>query len=239
MEAIDVGHRVVTREEWLGARKAHLAREKEFTRQRDALSRERRELPWVKVETNYVFEGPEGSQTLADLFGGRSQLIIYHFMFGPEWEEGCPYCSFLTDHIDGSLVHLEHHDVSLVVVSRAPFPQIGAFKRRMGWRFKWLSSFGSDFNYDFHVSFTRDEKANGTVYYNYELGEFESDELPGVSVFYKDEHGDIFHTYSTYARGGEMLIGAYNYLDLTPKGRNETGPSHNLTDWVQYHDRYE
>ncbi len=239
MTAIDIDHKVVSRQEWLGARKALLAREKEFTRQRDALSRDRRELPWVKVEKDYVFEGPEGTQSLAGLFGGRSQLIVYHFMFGSEWEEGCPYCSFLSDHIDGSVVHLEHHDVSVVVVSRAPFHQIEAFKKRMGWRFKWLSSFGSDFNYDYHVSFTKDDMAKGTIYYNYELTEPGSDELPGISAFYKNEGGEIFHTYSSYARGLDMLIGAYHYLDLTPRGRNETGPSHDLSDWVRHHDRYE
>jgi predicted dithiol-disulfide oxidoreductase (DUF899 family) len=238
MTAIDVNRKVVSSEEWLAARKADLAREKEFTRQRDELSRQRRELPWVKIEKNYVFDGPDGKETLADLFEGRSQLIVYHFMFGPGWEEGCPYCSFLADHFDGPLVHLAHHDVSLVVVSRAPLPQIEAFKKRMGWRFKWVSSSGSDFNYDFHVSFTKGDRAKGKVYYNYEMQEFGSEELPGTSVFYKDGTGDVFHTYSAYARGGDILIGAYNYLDLTPKGRNETGPNHDLTDWVRHHDRY-
>jgi predicted dithiol-disulfide oxidoreductase (DUF899 family) len=238
MKALDATHKVVSIGEWLEARKTYLAREKEFTRQRDELSRQRRELPWVKVEKNYAFDGPGGKQTLADLFDGRSQLIIYHFMFGPGWEEGCPYCSFLVDHIDGALVHLAQRDVTLLVVSRAHLAQIEAFKKRMGWCFKWVSSFGSDFNYDYHVSFTEDDMAKGKVYYNYDIQEYQSEELFGISVFYKDGNGDIFHTYSSYARGGDMLVGAYHYLDLVPKGRDETGPNHNLTDWVRHHDRY-
>ena len=238
MNSIDVKHKVVSEEEWLDARKALLAEEKEFTRQRDELSRRRRELPWVKVEKNYVFEGPKGKETLADLFDGRSQLIVYHFMFGPDWQEGCPFCSFLADHIDGSVVHLAQRDVTLLAVSRAPLPAIEAFKKRMGWRFKWVSSHGSDFNFDYQVSFVKNEKAKGKVYYNYEMGEFPSEEAPGTSVFYKDGNSNVFHTYSAYARGSEVLIGAYNYLDLAPKGRDETGPHHNLTDWVRHHDRY-
>ncbi len=232
-------HNIVSREDWLIARKALLAKEKALTKARDALSRERRELPWVKVEKTYVFEGPNGKETLADLFAGRSQLVVDHFMLGPGWKEGCVGCSFGADHVDGSLVHLEHHDVSMVAVSRAPLPEIEAFKKRMGWRFKWVSSFGSDFNYDFHVSFRPEELAKGKVYYNYELSDAQIDELPGTSVFYRDESSDIFHTYSTYARGSEVLLGTYHVLDLTPKGRNETGPRHNLTDWVRHHDRYE
>jgi predicted dithiol-disulfide oxidoreductase (DUF899 family) len=184
-----------------------------------------------------VFNGPAGKETLADLFDGRSQLISSHFMFGPDWEEGCVGCSFRSDHVDGALVHLEHHDVSLVTVSRAPLSKIEAYKKRMGWRFKWVSSYGSDFNYDYHVSFTKDEIAKGKVY-NYTTQNFQSDELSGISVFYKDANGNIFHTYSTYARGDELLDGTYNYLDLTPRGRNETGPNFNLTDWVRHHDRY-
>jgi len=243
MKAIDAGHKVVSREEWLEARKAHLAREKEFTRERDELSRQRRELPWVRIEKPYVFDGPDGKESLADLFGKKSELITYHFMFAPDWEEGCPYCSFLVDHIDGALPHLAQRDVTLLAVSRAPLPKIEAFKKRMGWRFKWVSSYGSDFNYDFHVSFTKDEMATGKVYYNYDTIDFQSvggtSELFGISVFYKDKTGDIYHTYSTYGRGGDMLLGTYHWIDLTPKGRNETGPRHNLTDWVTYHDRYE
>ena len=231
-------HKVVSREQWLIARKAHLMKEKELTRARDELVRQRRELPWVKVEKAYVFDGPDGKETFADLFNGRSQLIVNHFMLGPGWEEGCVGCSFRADHIEGALVHLEHHDVTVVVVSRAPLAEIDAFKRRMGWRFKWVSSNGSDFNYDYHVSFTPDELAKGKVYYNYEMQEGGIEELPGLSVFCMDAAGDIFHTYSTYARGAEALLGTYVCLDLTPKGRNETGSNRNLTDWVRHHDRY-
>jgi predicted dithiol-disulfide oxidoreductase (DUF899 family) len=231
-------HRVVSRDEWLAARKAHLAKEKELTRLRDQLSTERRELPWVKIEKLYVFDGPHGKETLADLFDGRSQLIIKHFMLGPGWKEGCVGCSFEVDHIEGALVHLEHHDVSYVAVSRAPLPEIEAFRRRMGWRFKWVSSYGSDFNYDFHVSFTSEEIEKGEAYYNYEVRKVGIDELSGRSVFYKDANGDVFHTYSSYGRGGDLMLGTYNILDLMPKGRDETGPNQNMTDWVRHHDRY-
>ena len=232
-------HKIVSQEQWLAARKALLAKEKELTRARDELARQRRELPWVKVDKRYLFDGPHGKETLADLFDGRSQLIIDHFMLGPGWEEGCVGCSFGADHIEGGLVHLEHHDVTVVVVSRAPLSEIEAFKRRMGWRFKWVSSYGSDFNFDYHVSFRKADADNGKVYYKYEMQDFAIEELPGLSVFTKDENGDIFHTYSTYARGAETLLTTYMCLDLTPKGRNETGPNHNLTDWVRHHDRYE
>jgi predicted dithiol-disulfide oxidoreductase (DUF899 family) len=231
-------HKIVSRDEWTAARKAHLANEKEFTRARDELARERRELPWVRVEKTYVFDGPHGKETLADLFDGRRQLIVYHFMFGPGWEQGCPSCSFLSDHIDGSVVHLAQRDVTLLAVSRAPPAQIEAFKKRMGWRFKWVSSFGNDFNRDFHVSFTPEELASGAVDYNYAKGKFPSEEAPGVSVFYKDHSGAIFHTYSAYARGLDMLVGAYNYLDLAPKGRDEGGLPWSMA-WVRHHDRYE
>ncbi|HEY2159547.1 MAG TPA: thioredoxin family protein [Isosphaeraceae bacterium] len=231
-------HAVVSREEWLGARKELLEREKQWTRQRDELSRQRRALPWVKVETPYVFDGPNGEETLSDLFAGRSQLIIHHFMFSPDWDEGCVGCSFHADHADGALVHLENHDVSFVRVSRAPLAKIEAFNRRMGWRPKWVSSFGTTFNHDFHVSFTKDEVASGEVDYNYKKSGGAIEELPGVSVFAKDEAGDIFHTYSCFGRGDEGAVGAYFYLDLTPKGRNETGPHHNLMDWVRHHDKY-
>jgi predicted dithiol-disulfide oxidoreductase (DUF899 family) len=232
-------NRIVTREEWLAARKAHLANEKELTRMRDQLSAERRELPWVKIEKKYVFESPRGKETLADLFDGRSQLIVKHFMLGPGWKEGCVGCSFEVDHIEGALVHLEHHDVTYVVVARAPLPEIENFKKRMGWRFKWVSSYGSDFNYDFHVSFKPDEIERREVYYNYEMRKVGVEELSGRSVFYKDANGDVFHTYSSYARGGDLMLGTYNILDLMPRGRNETGPNHNLTDWVRHHDRYD
>jgi len=238
---IEVQHaKVVSPAEWITARKAHLAKEKEFTRLRDELSRQRRELPWEKVEKQYVFDGPGGRKTLADLFGKRSQLIVYHFMFGPGWQEGCPSCSYLADHFDGATIHLAHRDVALAAISRAPIAEIEAFKKRMGWRFPWVSSFGSDFNYDYDVSFTPEEKAknDGKVQYNYELAEFPSEEGPGASVFYKDKAGDIFHTYSSYARGLDILVGTYNFLDLVPKGRDEEGLAFTMA-WVRHHDRYE
>lgn len=237
--AIANSHRVVSHEEWLAERKELLAQEKQLTRQRDAVDAARRALPWVRVEKNYEFDAPGGKVSLADLFDGRSQLILQHFMFAPEWNEGCVGCSFKSDHIDGALQHLEHHDVSFVSVSRAPLARIEAFRKRMGWRFRWVSSWGTDFNYDFHVSFTPEEVAAGQVYYNYKTQPFEVEERSGDSVFCRDESGQIFHTYSTFGRGDEMLVGAYMYLDLTPKGRNETGPWHNLMDWVKHHDRYE
>ncbi len=231
-------HAVVSPREWTTSRKELLRKEKEFTKLRDEISRQRRELPWEKVEKKYVFEGPSGKETLADLFAGRSQLIIYHFMFGPGWEEGCPSCSFLGDHFGGSLVHLANRDVSFVVVSRAPIAQIEAFKKRMGWNFKWVSSFGTDFNYDYQVSFTKDELAKGKVYYNYEMGGFGVEEAPGASVFYKNRGGDVFHTYSTYGRGLDILLGAYNFLDLVPKGRDEDGLVFSMA-WVRHHDKYD
>jgi predicted dithiol-disulfide oxidoreductase (DUF899 family) len=230
-------HRVVSHQEWLAARKAHLAEEKAFTRARDELSRKRRALPWEKVEKNYLFDGPNGKETLADLFGGKSQLIVYHFMFGPDWEEGCPSCSLLADHFDGSAIHLAQRDVSLVVVSRAPLAQIEKFQRRMGWRFKWVSSFVSDFNFDYQVSATPEDKTSGTVMYNYAETTFPRDERPGASVFYKDDAGEIFHTYSSYGRGLDILIGAYNFLDIAPKGRDEEGLSYSMA-WVRHHDKY-
>ena len=231
-------HPIVSQDEWLAARRQLLAREKEFTRLRDQLTSERRALPWVKVEKPYVFDGPDGKETLAELFGGRSQLIVKHFMLGPGWSEGCVGCSFELDHIDGILVHLEQRDVSYVAVSRAPLAEIEAFKERMGWRVKWVSSAGSDFNYDFHVSFRPDEIAKGEGYYNYETRKIGVEELSGRSVFYKDMNGDVFHTYSSYGRGGEDMLGTYRLLDIVPKGRDETGPNRNLSDWVRYHDRY-
>ncbi len=231
-------HPIVSPKEWLPARQALLAKEKEFSRQRDALSAARRELPWVKVEKAYVFDGPGGQETLADLFDGRSQLIVYHFMMGPDWEEGCKSCSFLADHFDGGVVHLEQRDTTFVVVSRAELPKIEVFKKRMGWRFKWVSSYGSDFNRDYHVTFTDDEISNASAYYNYKKGTFPSDEAPGLSVFTKDAGGDVFHTYSSYARGLDMLLGAYNFLDLVPKGRDEAALQWSM-EWVRHHDRYE
>jgi predicted dithiol-disulfide oxidoreductase (DUF899 family) len=230
-------HRVVSQEDWLAARRQLLRKEKEFTRLRDQLSAERRELPWLRVEKEYVFDGPDGKETLPDLFEGRSQLMVYHFMFGPGWEQGCPSCSFLSDHIDAANWHLPERDVTLLGVSRAPLSEIEAFKQRMGWRFKWVSSYGNDFNRDYHVSFTPDEMAQGEVYYNYGMTEFPSEEAPGISVFYKDPSGAIFHTYSAYARGLDMLVGAYNYLDLAPKGRDEAALPWTMA-WVRHHDRY-
>lgn len=230
-------HKIVSRDEWLAARKAHLAKEKEFTKARDALSRQRRELPWVKVEKAYAFDGPDGRETLGDLFDGRSQLIAYHFMLGPGWEQGCKSCSLLADHFDGAAVHLAQRDVTLVVVSRAPLAEIETFKKRMGWHFKWVSSFGSDFNHDYHVSFTPEEMAKGTALYNYKNEGFGSEEAPGASVFYRDGDGHIFHTYSSYGRGLDILIGAYNFLDLVPKGRDEDKLDYTMA-WVRHHDRY-
>jgi len=229
---------IVSRSDWLAAREQLLAREKELTRQYDAVAAARRALPWVKVETNYLFDGPEGKVALPDLFENRSQLIVRHFMFGPGWGEGCVGCSFLADHIDGARLHLEQHDVSFVAISRAPYPEIARFRQRMGWCFRWVSSYASDFNFDYHVSFRPEEMASGKVYHNFALREPVSEERAGNSVFCKDSAGNVFHTYSTYGRGDELLVGAYMYLDLTPKGRNETGPRHDLTDWVRHHDRY-
>jgi predicted dithiol-disulfide oxidoreductase (DUF899 family) len=231
-------HKIVPHDEWLAARKAYLAEEKAFSRARDALSKKRRELPWEKIDKSYVFDGPDGKETLGDLFAGKSQLIVYHFMLGPDWEQGCPSCSFLADHFDGAVVHLAQRDVSFVVVSRAPLHQIERFKRRMGWHFKWVSSFGGDFNYDYQVSATPEETASGQATYNYELTTFPSEERPGASVFYKNEAGEVFHTYSTYGRGLDILIGAYNFLDLAPKGRDEEGLAYGMA-WVRHHDRYE
>jgi predicted dithiol-disulfide oxidoreductase (DUF899 family) len=232
-------HKVVSHDEWIATRKAYLAEEKAFSRARDALARKRRELPWEKVQKNYTFDTAEGKKSLADLFGGKSQLIIYHFMLGPGWEAGCPSCSFLADHFDGAVVHLAQRDVAFVVVSRAPLAEIEAFQRRMGWRFKWVSAFGSEFNSDYQVSFTPQEKAGGKVFYNYEFIEsFPSEERPGASVFYKNPAGEIFHTYSTYGRGLDILVGTYNFLDLAPKGRDEDGLAWSMA-WVRHHDRYD
>jgi len=271
-------HTVVSQDQWLAARKALLAKEKEFSRQRDELSRQRRELPWVKVDKSYAFDGPAGKETLADLFAGRSQLIVYHFMLGPGWKDGCPSCSFLADHFDGAAIHLAQRDVTLVVVSRAPLAEIEAYQKRMGWKFKWVSSYGSDFNFDYHLSFTKkelarskvpynyemqegndgtttdirtsnqeelsnweqmtEEKAGGKVEYNYSMTEFPSEEAPGLSAFIKNETGEVFHTYSAYARGLDILIGAYNFLDVAPKGRDENALPWSMA-WVRRHDEYQ
>ena len=231
------GNKVVAPNDWLAARKELLVKEKEFSRLRDELSRKRREMPWEKVEKKYMFEGRSGKESLAELFDGRSQLIVYHFMFGPGWKEGCPSCSFLADTFDGARVHVAERDVTFVVVSRATLPEIEAFQKRMGWTFKWVSSFKSDFNFDYQVSVKPDEQINGKVYYNYTLTEFPSEERPGLSVFYKADD-QVFHTYSTYARGLDILLPTYNFLDMTPKGRNEEGLPHSMA-WVRHHDRYE
>ena len=230
--------KIVSEKEWLKARKRLLTKEKKFTRQRDALSAERRKLPWVKVSKNYVFEGPKGKEALADLFQGKNQLIVYHFMFDPKWTEGCPSCSFICDHMDGTLAHLAHRDVSFVAISRAPLPRILAFQKRMGWRFKWVSSYESDFNFDYHVSFTPEDLASGKAEYNYEKLGFPLGEGPGASVFAKGKNGAVYHTYSTFARGLDILIGTYNFLDLVPKGRDEDKLAFTMA-WLRHHDRYD
>jgi predicted dithiol-disulfide oxidoreductase (DUF899 family) len=228
-------HPVVSREEWLIARKQLLVKEKEFTRLHDRLRSQRRALPWVRIEENYVFDTIEGKATLADLFDGRSQLIVYHFMLTPGSDHLCEGCSLISDHVDAARIHFEHNDLSFVAISRAPIGQIEPVKKRMGWQFKWVSSFGNNFNYDYHVSFTKEQISSGDTNYNYGTTNYASEDLGGESVFYKDDSGEIFHTYSCYARGDELLIGAYNFLDLTPKGRNETS----AMDWVRLHDEYE
>jgi predicted dithiol-disulfide oxidoreductase (DUF899 family) len=236
--ATTVNHPVASRDQWVAERKALLAREKELTRLRDQVARERRALPWVRIDKAYVFDAPEGRRSLADLFDGRRQLLVQHFMFAPGWEQGCPSCSFMADHTDGMTVHLAQRDVALVAVSRAPPAEIERFRRRMGWRFKWVSSHGNDFNRDFGVTFTPEETAKGEVHYNYGRWSFPHEELPGISVFYRDDAGDVFHTYSTYGRGVEVMMGAYSLLDLTPKGRDEGDLSFSMA-WVRHHDRYE
>ncbi len=231
-------HEIVSREDWLAARKALLAMEKEATRQRDRVNAARLALPWERVDKDYQFDTTEGRKSLGELFDGRSQLIVYHFMLGPGWKAGCPGCSFLSDHIDGTLPHLQHHDVSWVAVSRAPLDEIARYKQRMGWRFPWVSSCDSDFNHDFHVSFTEAEMAGDRVVYNFEespTGRANS-ELPGLSAFYRDpDTGELFHSYSSYGRGPEELIGTLMILDRAPKGRNET----TTMDFVKRHDEYD
>jgi predicted dithiol-disulfide oxidoreductase (DUF899 family) len=232
-------HRIVSQQEWIAARKALLVREKELTRARDEISRLRRELPWVKVDKAYVFDTPHGKQSLAQLFGSRSQLVINHFMLAPGWKDGCIGCSFGADHVEGMLPHLAQRDVAYVSVSRAPLAEIEAYKKRMGWHFDWVSSFGSDFNFDFNVSFRPEDLAPGRkVLYNYAMTEAGIEELPGYSVFAKDANGDVFHTYSSFGRGAEALLGTYALLDMTPKGREENGPTHSMMDWVKRHDEY-
>lgn len=231
------GHPTVSQEEWLVARKELLKEEKELTRLRDQLSAKQRALPWVKVEKQYLFDGPEGKGALGDLFEGRSQLIIYHFMFAPDWEEGCPICTAAAGHIDSSFIHLAQRDVTLIAISRAPMAKIQAFKKRMGWNFNWGSSYGSDFNFDYGVSFTKDDQAKGTMNYNYGTEPYRGEEVHGLSVFHKNETGDVFHTYSSYARGPEALLGFYHYLDLVPKGRDEDAFPFTMM-WLRHEDKY-
>src|SRR5579862_9792719 len=237
MSDINPNHPIVSHEEWLSARTAFLAKEKEFTRLRDDLSRQRRELPWEKVDKRYSFEGPNGKETLAQLFDSRSQLIVYHFMFGPDWDEGCPHCSFWADTFNGNVSHLNQRDVTFVAISRTSPSKIDEFEKRMGWNFKWVSSLETDFNFDFQASFKPEEIQSGTALYNFTKIDRGDTDREGISVFYKDEHGGIFHTYSCYARGIDMMNGAYQYLDLVPKGRDEERLE-GTQDWVRHHDKY-
>jgi predicted dithiol-disulfide oxidoreductase (DUF899 family) len=229
-------HEVVSQKEWLAARRRLLAREKKFSKARDQLNQERRALPWVKVEKEYVFDSPDGKVTLPELFDGKSQLVVYHFMFGPGWGEGCPHCSFWADHYDSVNFHLGHRDTTLALVSRAPLKELQAFKKRMGWKFRWVSSNRTDFNLDFNVSFTPEQIKSGTVVYNYAATDMDMDEREGVSAYYKDAGGQVYHTYSSYARGIDLLNTTYNFLDLTAKGRDENPDR--PQDWVRYHDKY-
>lgn len=228
-------HQVVSQAEWIAASQAHLKKEKEFTRAREALSAERRALPWVEVENDYVFEGNDGPVRLSELFDGKSQLIVYHMMYAPGWDEGCAGCSFVSDHFDAARQHFEHHDIALAAVSRAPLAEFQAFKKRMGWNFRWVSSSANEFNYDFGASFRREDLDKGPVFFNFKEQKLNGQEQPGLTVFYKDEEGKIYRTYSSYERGLDILIGAYNFIDLTPLGRNETGPM----SWMNFHDRYD
>ena len=229
-------HKVVSEKEWLKARQQLLIKEKKFSKLRDELNKQRRALPWVKIEKEYAFNGPNGKETLADLFDSKSQLLVYHFMFGPGWGEGCAHCSFWADHYDSVQWHLGQRDTAFVVISRAPLKEIRPFKKRMGWQFKWVSSNGSDFNFDLNVSFTPEQLKNGTAIYNYRPLNMDIDEREGTSAFYKEAKGGIYHTYSTYERGIDLMNTTYNFLDLTAKGRDEN-PKHSQ-DWVRYHDQY-
>jgi predicted dithiol-disulfide oxidoreductase (DUF899 family) len=231
------GHPVVSADRWVAERTALLAREKELMRLQDELARERRALPWVRIEKDYVFDTPEGRRSLADLFAGRRQLLVQHFMLGPGWAQGCPSCSFMADHTDGMNVHLAQRDITMLAISRAPMAEIERFRQRMGWQFAWVSSHGSDFNHDFGVSFTPEELARGEVDYNYGKRPFPAEEAPGISVFCKNDAGEVFHTYSTYGRGVEVMMGAYHLIDLTPLGRSERDVP-NKMEWVRHHDRY-
>lgn len=231
-------HKVVSHDAWIEARKQLLIKEKEFTRLRDQLSQQRRDLPWERVDQDYVFDGPNGRETLAQLFAGKSQLIVYHFMFAPEWDAGCPSCSFWADNFNGIDIHLTHRDISFLAISRAPFTKLDAYKKRMGWSFKWVSSFGNAFNYDYFASFTPDEIAKRNGFWNYEHQDPLGSDHAGISVFYKDADEQVFHTYSCYARGIDMMNGAYHYMDLTPKGRDEADQRPHPQAWVRRHDEY-
>ncbi|CAM3765712.1 DUF899 domain-containing protein [Roseateles saccharophilus] len=233
-----IQHPIVSRDHWIAVRKALLAREKELTRLGDRIAAERRALPWVRLEQDYLFDTADGPRRLSELFQGRRQLLVQHFMFGPGWEQGCKSCSFMADHLDGMAPHLAHRDIALLAVSRAPLAEIQAFRQRMGWRFPWVSSHGNDFNRDFHVSFTPEERARGEVFYNFHMTAFPLEEAPGVSVFSRDDTGQVFHTYSTFGRGVEVMMGTYNLVDLTPRGRDEDGLEYTMA-WVRHHDRYE
>ena len=228
-------HNIVSRDEWIEARKQLLAKEKEFTRLRDQISQERRNLPWEVLDKQYIFDGADGKQSLSELFDGRSQLVIYHFMFAPTWDAGCPHCSHWADNFDGIIVHLNQRDVTMIAVSRAPYNKLAAYKKRMGWHFKWVSSAETDFNFDYHVSFSPEEVENKKAFYNYTIQDPHSSDREGISVFYQDKMGKVFHTYSSYARGIDMMNTDYHYLDLVPKGRDEadSGPF-----WVRRHDEY-
>ncbi|HSB56197.1 MAG TPA: thioredoxin family protein [Nitrosopumilaceae archaeon] len=228
-------HKIVSNQEWIKERKKLMSKEKEFTRLRDELSARRRDLPWEKVNKEYVFDGPDGKQTLAELFDGRSQLVIYHFMFGPNWKTGCPHCSFWADNFNGIIVHLNQRDVTMIAVSRAPYNKLAAYEKRMCWNFKWVSSSDTDFNFDYQMSFTEEEIEKKKAFYNFTIQDPDNSEREGVSVFYKDKKGNVFHTYSAYARGIDMMNTAYHYLDLVPKGRDEGG---NGQFWVRRHDEY-
>ncbi|HVY04633.1 MAG TPA: thioredoxin family protein [Burkholderiales bacterium] len=231
-------HAVVTPDRWIAERKKLLAREKELTRLRDQVAEQRRALPWVRIAKDYVFDTLEGPRKLADLFEGRSQLMVQHFMLAPGWEQGCKSCSYMADHTDGMKIHLEHRDITFVAISRAPIEEIERFRSRMGWKFKWVSSNRNDFNYDFHVSFTPEEQAGGEGYYNYHMIASPHEELPGISLFYRNDAGEVFHTYSTFGRGVEVMMGAYSMMDLAPKGRDEDGDTYGM-EWVRHHDRYD
>jgi predicted dithiol-disulfide oxidoreductase (DUF899 family) len=232
-------HDVVSHEKWLEARRYFLKKEKEFTRLRDELNEQRRALPWEKVEKQYLFKGPKGDETLSDLFDGKSQLIVWHFMFGPDWEQGCAHCSFWADGWNGVVEHLKHRDTTIMAISRAPLAKIEPFKRRMGWSFKWVSSANTDFNFDFQASVRPEELKAKKVLYNYQEMKPFSDQMHGVSTFCKDDKGDVFHTYSTYSRGVDSLNVAFQFLDLTAKGRDEDWSQPHPSGWVRHHDRYE